>query len=68
MTKTRRKFAADFPEGAARLVRETGKPITQVAARISAVRGGWLRMCGSPVLGADAGIRCRAGLDRRASG
>jgi transposase len=34
MAKTRRKLDADFPEGAARLVRETGKPITQVAAHL----------------------------------
>jgi len=31
MAETRRKFDADFPEGAVRLVRETGKPIAQVA-------------------------------------
>jgi transposase-like protein len=31
MTKTRRKFDQDFREGAVRLVRETGKPIAQVA-------------------------------------
>jgi transposase len=31
MAKTRRKFDADFREGAVRLVRETGKPIAQVA-------------------------------------
>ena len=31
MAETRRKFGQDFKEGAARLVRETGKPIAQVA-------------------------------------
>jgi transposase len=31
MGETRRKFDQDFREGAARLVRETGKPIAQVA-------------------------------------
>ncbi len=31
MGETRRKFDKDFKEGAVRLVRETGKPIAQVA-------------------------------------
>jgi transposase len=31
MAESRRKFDADFREGAVRLVRETGKPIAQVA-------------------------------------
>jgi transposase len=31
MTETRRRFDQDFREGAVRLVRETGKPIAQVA-------------------------------------
>jgi hypothetical protein len=35
MGETRRKFDRDFREGAVRLVRETGKPIAQVARRTS---------------------------------
>jgi transposase len=31
MAETRRKFDRDFKEGAVRLVRETGKPIAEVA-------------------------------------
>jgi transposase len=31
MTETRRRFDQDFRDGAVRLVRETGKPIAQVA-------------------------------------
>jgi transposase len=31
MMETRRKFDQDFKEGAVRLVRETGKPIAQIA-------------------------------------
>ena len=29
MAETRRKFDADFKEGAVRLVRETGRPVAQ---------------------------------------
>jgi transposase len=32
--ETRRKFDADFMEGAVRLVLETGKPIAQVAREL----------------------------------
>jgi transposase len=34
MAETRRKFDQDFREGAVRLVRETGKPIAQVAREL----------------------------------
>ncbi len=34
MAETRRKFDQDFKEGAVRLVRETGKPIAQVAREL----------------------------------
>jgi transposase len=34
MTETRRKFDAEFREGAVRIVRESGKPIAQVAREL----------------------------------
>jgi transposase len=34
MAETRRKFDQDFKDGAVRLVRETGKPIAQVAREL----------------------------------
>ena len=37
MAETRRKFDQDFREGAVRLVRETGKPIAQVARDLASV-------------------------------
>jgi transposase len=39
MAETRRKFDQDFKEGAVRLVRETGKPIAQVARDLGIVPG-----------------------------
>jgi transposase len=41
MAETRRKFDQDFKEGAVRLVRETGKPIAQVAKDLGSTRGPW---------------------------
>ena len=39
MGETRRKFDQDFKEGAVRLVRETGKPIAQVARELGVNEG-----------------------------
>src|SRR5207302_9640997 len=39
MEETRRKFDQDFKEGAVRLVRETGKPIAQVARELGIKEG-----------------------------
>jgi transposase len=39
MAETRRKCDQDFKEGAARLVRETGRPIVQVAKDPGIIEG-----------------------------
>jgi transposase len=39
MAEARRKFDQDFREGAVRLVRETGKPIAQVARELGVNEG-----------------------------
>ena len=57
MTETRRKFGHDFREGAARLVRETGKPIAQIARGLginAGTLGNWVH--------ADARRRCGDGF------
>jgi hypothetical protein len=48
MAETRRKFDQDFKEGAVRLVRETGRPIAQVAKDLGINEGtpGELGECG----------------------
>jgi transposase len=62
MGETRRKFDHDFQEGAVRLVRETGKPVAQVARDLginSGTLGSWVnadrrrRGKGDGVLGED---------------
>jgi len=62
MAETRRKFDQDFGEGAVRLVRETGKPVAQVARDLginSGQLGNWVnadkrrRGEGNGVLGVD---------------
>jgi transposase len=45
MAETRRKFDQDFRDGAVRLVRETGKPIAQVARELGindGTLGNWM--------------------------
>ena len=39
MGETRRKFDQDFRDGAVRIVRETGKPIAQVARELGVNEG-----------------------------
>ena len=39
MAETRRKFDQDFKQGAVRIVRETGKPIVQVARELGVNEG-----------------------------
>jgi len=47
MAETRRKFDQDFRDGAVRLVRETGKPIAQVARELGVndgTLGNWVNL------------------------
>jgi transposase-like protein len=41
MAETRRKLDQDLKEDAVRLVRETGKPIVQVAGTLGVTRARW---------------------------
>ncbi len=40
--EARRKFDEQFKEGAVRIVRETGKPIAQVARELGSVAAPWV--------------------------
>ena len=62
MAETRRKFDPDFKIGAVRIVRETGRPIAQVARELGINEGTLANWCardrrergeGSGALGAD---------------
>ena len=47
MTETRRSFDQDFKDGAVRLVRETGKPIAQIARDLGineGTLGNWVNL------------------------
>ncbi len=65
MPETRRKFDRDFKEGAVRLVRETGKPIAQVARELGihdGTLGNWVNADRRRRQGGDGAV----GEDERA--
>ena len=41
MAESRRRFDQDFKEGAVRIVRETGRPVAQVARELGVNGGRW---------------------------
>ena len=55
MGETRRKFDQDFREGAVRLVRETGKPIAQVARELGINEGTLGNWCARERRGREGG-------------
>ena len=55
MARTRRKFDEDFKAGAVRIVRETGKPIAQVASELGVNEGTLSSWCARERRAHDAG-------------
>ena len=53
--ETRRKFDEDFKQGAVRIVRETGKPIAQVARELGINEGTLGNWCSKDRAGRDGG-------------
>ena len=61
MAEARRKFDEDFKQGAVRLVRETGKPIAQVARELGINEGTLGNWCAQDRRRRGEGARARAG-------
>ena len=60
MPETRRKFDSEFKEGAVRIVRETGKPIAQIARDLdinAGTLGNWVAKDAVPNAKARRGFR-----------
>ena len=55
MARTRRKFDEDFKAGAVRIVRETGKPIAQVARELGINEGTLGNWCARERRGREGG-------------
>ncbi|HLJ98312.1 MAG TPA: transposase [Streptosporangiaceae bacterium] len=66
MAETRRKFHRDFREGAVRLVRETGKPIAQVARELGINAGTLGNWCAQDRQHREDGAGGPLGADERA--